>query len=292
MLPNGTNFEWSSIPASAIPYPTLELNPITWEPPFEDTDYYLKRGFRVVSIEADIDLVKLNQARFSEYLTNGKLNIIYGAISDTEESQITFYKNTKVSVWGTTVKSWAQRNSSLGADSIEVTVPVVRLSDLFKEYGIPYYLKIDIEGMDLVALKTLLNFETRPKYISIESEKVEFSKLVEEFDVFEALGYNEFSLVEQSGLHKLKVPIGSTEGELIDYSFDKGSSGLFGTDLQTEWVDREQAIRRYKAIFREYKLFGDNSIFKLRFLRVLRRIIQRVIRRPLPGWYDTHARLK
>lgn len=258
----------------------------------EDTDYYLKRGFRVVSVEADIDLVKLNQARFSEYLTNGKLNIIYGAISDTEESQITFYKNTKVSIWGTTVKSWALRNSSLGADSIEVTVSVVRLSDLFKEYGIPYYLKIDIEGMDLVALKTLLNFETRPKYISIESEKVEFSKLVEEFDVFEALGYNEFSLVQQSGLHKLKVPIGSTEGELIDYSFERGSSGLFGTDLQTEWVDREQAIRRYKAIFREYKLFGDNSIFKLKFLRILRRIIQRVIRRPLPGWYDTHARIK
>ncbi len=41
-LQNGLNFEWSSIPASAIPYPTLELNPITWEPPFEDTDYYLK----------------------------------------------------------------------------------------------------------------------------------------------------------------------------------------------------------------------------------------------------------
>ncbi len=41
-LPNGLNFEWSSIPVSAIPYPTLELNPITWQPPYEDTDYYLK----------------------------------------------------------------------------------------------------------------------------------------------------------------------------------------------------------------------------------------------------------
>ena len=41
-LQNGLNFEWSSIPVSAIPYPTLELNPITWEPPYEDTDYYLK----------------------------------------------------------------------------------------------------------------------------------------------------------------------------------------------------------------------------------------------------------
>jgi gliding motility-associated-like protein len=41
-IPNGINFTWSSIPPSTIPYPTLELNPVTWEPPYEDTDYYLK----------------------------------------------------------------------------------------------------------------------------------------------------------------------------------------------------------------------------------------------------------
>lgn len=41
-LSNGINFEWSSIPSSSIPYPTLELNPVTWEPPYVDTDYYLK----------------------------------------------------------------------------------------------------------------------------------------------------------------------------------------------------------------------------------------------------------
>ena len=41
-IPNGINFEWSSIPPSVIPYPTLELKPVTWGPPYEDTDYYLK----------------------------------------------------------------------------------------------------------------------------------------------------------------------------------------------------------------------------------------------------------
>lgn len=41
ILENGISFEWSSIPPSPIPYPTLELNPVTWQPPFEDTDYYL-----------------------------------------------------------------------------------------------------------------------------------------------------------------------------------------------------------------------------------------------------------
>ncbi|MCD6596103.1 MAG: gliding motility-associated C-terminal domain-containing protein [Bacteroidales bacterium] len=40
-LDNDTKFEWSSDPYSSIPYPTLELNPVTYSPPYEDTWYYL-----------------------------------------------------------------------------------------------------------------------------------------------------------------------------------------------------------------------------------------------------------
>jgi gliding motility-associated-like protein len=41
ILENGVNFRWSSDPVSTIPYPTLEINPITYNPPYEDTRYYL-----------------------------------------------------------------------------------------------------------------------------------------------------------------------------------------------------------------------------------------------------------
>lgn len=40
-LQNGVRFEWTSEPHSDIPYPTLELNPVTYSPPYEDTWYYL-----------------------------------------------------------------------------------------------------------------------------------------------------------------------------------------------------------------------------------------------------------
>jgi gliding motility-associated-like protein len=40
-LVNTVEFEWTSEPDSDIPYPTLELNPITYTPPYEDTWYYL-----------------------------------------------------------------------------------------------------------------------------------------------------------------------------------------------------------------------------------------------------------
>lgn len=40
-LPNGVRFLWSSTPSSSIPYPDIELNPQTFNPPLEDVTYTL-----------------------------------------------------------------------------------------------------------------------------------------------------------------------------------------------------------------------------------------------------------
>jgi len=40
-LENGVSFLWSSTPASVIPYPSIELNPVTYSPPLEDVTYKL-----------------------------------------------------------------------------------------------------------------------------------------------------------------------------------------------------------------------------------------------------------
>lgn len=259
----------------------------------EDTEYYLKRGFRVVAVEADKELVRKNQRKFKEYIKDGSLVIVYGAISDTLEDSIVFYKNPTVSVWGTVVESWAKRNAKLGADSIEVNVGVVRLNSLFEKYGIPYYLKIDIEGMDLIALKSLFQCPVKPKYVSLESEKVNFKKLVEEFEVLKDLGYDSFALVEQSTISRQKIPQNSTEGRIIEFKFKPGSSGLFGSDLGNFSLSKNQAIDCYLDIFKLYRVFGDDSIFtKIKFFRILKSILEKLIRKPLPGWYDTHAKLK
>jgi gliding motility-associated-like protein len=42
ILPNGVRHLWSSSPASAIPYPDLEIDPITFSPPLTDVRYTLQ----------------------------------------------------------------------------------------------------------------------------------------------------------------------------------------------------------------------------------------------------------
>lgn len=249
----------------------------------------------MVAIEANPDLVSFCSSKFSSFVESGLLSIVHGAITDDEKkSSIKFYKNTVNTHWGTVAKGWANRNAALGAASIEIEVPVVDFGNILSQYGCPYYLKIDIEGMDLVCLKKLLVTNCRPAYISLESDKVDFNSVVEEFDVLASLGYRKFFIQQQEGMSRMQVPIGSEEGTYVSYSFPEGSTGPFGADLGPNWLDRDEALKRYKKIFTHYKLSGDNSPFG-RLLRNhdhFRYYLQKVLRKPAtPGWYDTHAKL-
>lgn len=259
----------------------------------EDTEYYLARGYKVIAVEADPDLVLYCKKKFDHYLKSGELVIIHGAVIENENQDfIKFYKNSKVSVWGTVVKEWADRNTMLGANSIEIEVPVVNFNSLFLTYGCPYYLKIDIEGMDMVCLRKLFLTDLRPKYISIESEKANFSFLVEELSVLQSLGYKKFFVKQQSNMAKNFVPLNTREGPYVNYQFVNGSTGLFGSDLGSDWIDLEEALNRYKKIFKEYKYFGDSSLIRRApFGRHFLYILSKIVGRPLPGWYDTHASL-
>lgn len=40
-IENGLSFHWWSDPESSIPFPDIKINPVTYQPPYEDTRYYL-----------------------------------------------------------------------------------------------------------------------------------------------------------------------------------------------------------------------------------------------------------
>lgn len=260
----------------------------------KDTAYYLKKGFDVIAFEADPEFVEMCEGKFKKDILSGRLIIVQGAIVDKEKVKsdvISFYKNNEISVWGTALEETAIRNEKLGTTSTKITVETIDFKECLEKYGIPYYLKIDIEGMDAVCLEALKHFDKKPDYISIESEKQNFENLESEFDFFEELGYNNYKIINQSDITKSKEPKTSKEGVFVNHTFEFGSSGLFGRDTSSSWLDRSTALNRYKWIYKGYQLFGDQSNYKgLLAVRILKRGIQKLTGSSLPGWYDTHAR--
>lgn len=259
----------------------------------EDTHFYLAKGFRVVAFEADPDLVEQCRKKFAAELNSGQLVIVEGAIvaNAAEQTSITFYKNPVVTVWGTIDADWKERNKRSGWDSVEITVPTVDFRSCVEKYGIPYYMKIDIEGADMVSLETLGDFDQQPDYVSIESSKLSLDAIGEELDVLESLGYDSFKAVQQATIPGSVAPRPAREGRDIDYALLPDSSGVFGLDLAGSWVDRARIMGQYRRIFLGYRMFGNDTFVRRNpVTRVIWKALQKLLRRPIPGWFDTHAR--
>jgi FkbM family methyltransferase len=264
-----------------------------------DTDYYLKKGFRVIGFEAVPDLVDHCRLRFSDAVDSGRLTIVEGAIVGSHhlaarKPTVRFYRNLDSSVWGTVSESWAARNAMLGTRSETIEVRTIDFADCLVRHGIPRYMKIDIEGSDMLCLEALLEFEAKPDYVSIEAETREFAKLAEEVALLERLGYTNFKLVDQSTISTRQVqPNPPKEGIYAPgHLFTYECSGLFGRELPGEWKDSKGVLAAYRRIFLLYRLFGNYSV--LQRWRLGRRALRRaskILRRPyVVGWYDTHAR--
>ena len=193
--------------------------------------------------------------------------------------------NEHNSVWGTADEAWVKRNDRLGTKSRAITVKGIRFSEVLAQYGMPYYLKIDIEGSDLLCVSCLKDFESRPKYVSLESTKTSWKALRDEFALLEDLGYSRFKVIRQDGVEAQSSPTPAKEGRYVEHQFEEGSSGLFGEELPGAWLSKGEALRLYRKIFLRYRLYGDDGV--LNYSALGRRILR--YWRPGAGWYDTHA---
>jgi FkbM family methyltransferase len=251
----------------------------------EDTAFYLNKGFRVVAIEADPELCERAAKRFAEAIRDGRLTLLNKALA-RKHGLVTFYRNLDISVWGTTDPEWVERNSRFRTRSEPIAVEATTMPELLSWFGTPYYLKLDIEGSDMIGLEGLATTPVRPKYVSIESDKDSFKALRREIQTFATLGYDRFKIVNQEQVPSQVPPNPPREGKFCDYQFEYGASGLFGEEAPGEWLTIEQVIDAYRPVFLRYALTGDDP-----FVRSV--LIQRVLKRLgfKSSWYDTHARL-
>ena len=252
----------------------------------EDSAYYLALGYSVVGFEANPRLAEFCRNRFADQIASGRFTVVEGAIASGSAETVRFYRHPN-SALGTTRSDWADRNLQIG-DSERIDVPRVDFGECLCNYGVPYFLKVDIEGADRVCFDALADCAERPRYVSLESEKVDFRALVAEIDMLCGLGYNRFAVVQQAGRSRLDNAT-CLDGTRLSHTFELDGSGPFGPDVGP-WLDRESALLRYQRVFRAYRVLGDRSW--LRRSRRRRAALVRIgafLSIPVPGWYDTHA---
>jgi FkbM family methyltransferase len=240
-----------------------------------DTEYYLHKGYNVIAIDANPNLIKKAEKKYEDHIQRGKLVLLNVAISDVE-TELAFSISAE-DQFSSLNEEAAKRGSGIRK---KVIVSSKKLSSLFREYGIPMYCKIDIEGYDAIALQTLDATQGLPQYISVETEMVPFNGSIEEKDIFfnlnrlQQLGYTKFKFVNQDTLTPLEpckkfflpakplnyslpakasrflkrklgfAKLPAYQQHLKDihgYTFVNGSSGPFGESIEGDWYDYDTA---------------------------------------------------
>ena len=223
----------------------------------QDSEFYLKKGFTVVAVEANPTLCDDLKRRFSREIAEGRYVLIEKAVGE-RFGKVTFFLNTERSIWGTTEYNprYKERSSAkVSPNWTEIVVPSIPFSWLTDQFGVPYYLKIDIEGADVLCLEDLMKEEDRPNFISIERQPFLADQL-KELALLKALGYTRFKIVDQKAVMHQQPPWPAREGMYVEHQFEFDATGLFGEELPGPWLSYGEAIARNAAIQVQSKGFG------------------------------------
>lgn len=250
----------------------------------EDSDFYLKAGYRVVAIEANPVLADALRVRFADHIAQGRFTLVERAIAE-RPGRITFYINDKVSEWGTVEASWAERNERYGSPSKTIEVEAVTFDSVLAEHGCPLYCKIDVEGVDLLCVAALERAGFRAPFLSMETAATSWRTIRKEFAALRAAGYDRFKIVDQS-----RLPQGgryaSHGGGSIAHDFPFGSSGPFGDEVAGPWLTEQQVLKEFRRSYVIYAILGNHPRLQ-RFLYTIP-LVRRINR--IATWHDIHAK--
>ena len=274
-----------------------------------DMAYYLFRGYNVVAIDANPLMIENARVRFAKEIEARRLTLLNVGIA--EKPGVATFWTSGMPEWSSFNKAIASRN---GTACQGVSVPMVPFSELLATYGVPYYLKIDIEGNDQLCVDAL-SPATIPRFISVEAECIDDDTMLSDEEavamlkILRDVGYVKFKLVDQArkwralrpnliaNLFKL-VTYSASHGRLqvrglsgitdrfadtaqlaeLGFVFPPGSSGPWGDDIPGGWMTFEKARSAY---LRERRAF-----------RILRRFAAKGgknVRELYSFWYDWHA---
>jgi FkbM family methyltransferase len=225
----------------------------------DDTAFYVKSGYRVVAIEADPVQAAAARRRFATEIASGTVTVVEAAIGE-RPGEVAFWTSSNPEYGSFDRENAIKR----GNRAREVRVACRTMSDVLSEFGVPFYLKIDIEGADHFCLEAI-DPQNKPEFVSFEKGRLEDLLLAR------SLGYTRFKLIAQEDfrqlhyapereqdLYRLVRRIGSGAARRLglisrtrlepprkEYAY--GSSGPFGEETDGPWRTMEEVAFTWLA---------------------------------------------
>lgn len=233
----------------------------------QDTKYYLEEGYKVVAIEANPVLVVNACKKFNKYIATGQLKIVNVGIAESE-GKLPFYRNLRLSEWSSFNKGSGTRN---GTPFETLEIQCTTIDNIFRQYGVPYYMKIDIEGNDYLCLSGISDI-AKPKFVSCEAGSLDC------LDLLVSKGYSKFKLISQLNNFNpidlkresrkyfpitqiIKNGIKLRVQKVFPIQHPYGSSGPFGEESKGEWKSYNEIRKLYLEFYNNGKPLNKISWF-------------------------------
>jgi FkbM family methyltransferase len=240
-----------------------------------DTAFYLHRGYRVVAIDANPRWIDEARQRFPQQVSSGQLVLLNVGIGFERGQARLHYSDTDPGS-ASLIESHVGRRLEI-TETIQVEcVPFV---DVLREFGVPFYLKVDIEGLDRACLLSL-DIGATPRYVSWE----EGADALENLARLREIGYREYKLINQvtfrelsrehsllnRARYRINGALGRTERPCTTrdgWEFRTGCSGPFGEETDGRWRSYELIVAQWTEFCQRYPRCDHGG-----------------------GWHDFHAR--
>lgn len=202
-----------------------------------DTEFYLRKGFRVVAIDANPMLCEKARERLVDYIESGRLHILNFGISESDKVE-DFIINFDKSDWSSFVPTFGHRTGNTKI----VPVQCKPLDYFLEMFGTPYYLKVDIEGYDYTCVAALQGRSSLPKFVSVEATVEDFP------DRMRSLGYQRFKLINQMWHTRIPLRSPPIEGTFVQQQMTGHHSGPFGDETYGSWLTYEEVIAEWQHV--------------------------------------------
>ena len=208
----------------------------------DDTAFYLERGFRVIAVEANPDLCEQNGTRFEEMIARGSLVILNKAIYCKGGKNVNFYISAMNLEWSSLAEH-REEPGPHGSKRKKISVETITLRELYGMFGVPHYIKCDIEGAENIFCRQLLQEDAKPDFVSVE-----LARNLRPAAFLLCCGYDSFQLVNQAKVRRFASrksfdgsPYGTQPATITGHC-----SGEFGLDLDSEkWLSFDEAAYRF-----------------------------------------------